>query len=68
MKNDRYKVVDLFSGAGGLSCGLRMAGFASVLANELVPCYAKTYQENHPQAVMISGDIRGVPEEEIKVL
>lgn len=68
MKTDKLKVVDLFAGAGGLSCGLRMAGFTSVLANELVPCYAETYQENHPQAMMIAGDIRSVPEEEIKAL
>ena len=64
----KYRVVDLFAGAGGLSCGLRMAGFTSILANELVPCYAKTYQANHPQAIMITGDVRGVPEEEIKAL
>jgi DNA (cytosine-5)-methyltransferase 1 len=64
----KYKVVDLFAGAGGLSCGLRMAGFTSVLANELVPCYAETYKVNHPQAVMITGDIRTVPEREIKAL
>ncbi|MHC8442125.1 MAG: DNA cytosine methyltransferase, partial [Candidatus Eutrophobiaceae bacterium] len=30
------KSVDLFAGAGGLSCGLEMAGFQPVLANELV--------------------------------
>lgn len=68
MLKSNYSVVDLFAGAGGLSCGLHMAGFTSVLANELVPCYAKTYQANHPQAMMIAGDIRGVPEDEIKAL
>jgi len=68
MEKVKYRVVDLFSGAGGLSCGLGMSGFRSVLANELVPCYAETYQANHPQAVMITGDIRGVPEGEIKAI
>ena len=28
------KLVDLFAGAGGLSKGLEMAGFKSILANE----------------------------------
>lgn len=68
MEEAKYRVVDLFAGAGGLSCGLGMSGFRSVLANELVPRYAETYQANHPHATMISGDIRGVPEVEIKTL
>ncbi len=53
-------LVDLFSGAGGLSCGLEMAGFHPVLANELVPAYAETYRHNHPGTDLIIGDIRQV--------
>lgn len=29
-------MIDLFAGAGGLSCGLEQAGFYPVLANEMV--------------------------------
>ena len=29
-------LIDLFAGAGGLSCGLEQAGFRPVLANEMV--------------------------------
>ena len=54
--------VDLFSGAGGLSCGLEMAGYKSVLANEIDPAYAKTYRHNFPAGKMIEGDIREVSE------
>ncbi|MDR0477104.1 MAG: DNA cytosine methyltransferase [Desulfobulbaceae bacterium] len=52
------KLVDLFAGAGGLSCGLAMAGFHPVFANELVEQYAATYQANHPDTRMIVGDVR----------
>jgi len=53
-------VVDLFAGAGGLSCGLEMAGFRPLLANEIEPAYAKTYQHNHPNTEIIIGDVRQV--------
>lgn len=63
---DCMKTVDLFAGAGGLSCGLKQAGFDSVLANELVPEYAATYRLNHPHANMIVGDVRQVCESNLK--
>lgn len=53
-------MVDLFAGAGGLSLGLETAGFTSVYANEIVPQYAATYQENHPETWVDSRDIREV--------
>ncbi|WP_205623631.1 DNA (cytosine-5-)-methyltransferase [Desulfogranum japonicum] len=53
-------VVDLFAGAGGLSCGLKMAGFQPVLANELEEIYAQTYRDNHPNIDIIVGDVRQV--------
>ena len=31
----KYRMIDLFAGAGGLSCGLEQSGFTPVLANEL---------------------------------
>lgn len=53
-------LVDLFAGAGGLSCGLEMAGFRPLLANELEPAYAKTYQHNHPETDLVVGDVRQI--------
>ena len=52
------KSIDLFAGAGGLSCGLKQAGFLPLLANELVPQYAETYKLNHPDTEMLVGDVR----------
>ncbi len=59
-------MVDLFSGAGGLSCGLEMAGFRPILANELVSAYAETYRHNHPDTDLIVGDVREVSETNIR--
>lgn len=60
------RFVDLFSGAGGLSEGLEAAGYRCVLANEMVPRYAETYQANHPSTTMLTGDIRGMDAEQIR--
>ncbi len=60
------KSIDLFAGAGGLSCGLKQAGFIPLLANELVPQYAETYKLNHPDTEMLVGDVRQVCEINIK--
>lgn len=62
------KSVDLFAGAGGLSCGLKQTGFTPLLANELVPQYAETYQLNHQEAQVIVGDVRQICEVNIKKL
>ncbi|TQJ67159.1 DNA (cytosine-5)-methyltransferase 1 [Arthrobacter sp. SLBN-100] len=53
-------MLDLFAGAGGLSEGLREAGFRSLYANELVPQYAETFRRNHPDTIVDSNDIRDV--------
>lgn len=60
------KSVDLFAGAGGLSCGLDMAGFHPILANELVEQYANTYMHNFQNTEVVVGDIREVCDQNIK--
>lgn len=60
------KSIDLFAGAGGLSCGLDMAGFTPILANELVEAYAKTYQVNNENTHVVVGDVRKVCETNLK--
>lgn len=62
------KSIDLFAGAGGLSCGLKQAGFLPLLANELVPQYAETYKLNHPDTEMLVGDVRQVCEMNLKAM
>ena len=47
-KKDRngLNFVDLFSGAGGLSCGLVMAGFTPIASVEIMPEAVATYEYN----------------------
>ena len=59
-------LVDLFAGAGGLSCGLEMAGFTPILANEVNPVYANTYKNNHRCTEVVVDDIRSLCEKNIK--
>lgn len=54
----RPTVVDLFSGAGGLSEGFRQAGYAIVAGSDNDPDAMATYAANFPEAAAIVGDIR----------
>lgn len=49
--------IDLFSGAGGLSQGLKQAGFDVVGAVESIPTYAESYKMNHPKTNLKISDI-----------
>ena len=42
----KYNFIDLFSGAGGLSCGLTMAGLNPVASVEIMPEAVETYKYN----------------------
>ena len=41
-----YNFIDLFSGAGGLSCGLVMAGLNPIASVEIMPQAVATYEHN----------------------
>jgi DNA (cytosine-5)-methyltransferase 1 len=60
--------IDLFSGAGGLSCGLEMAGFKCLLGIDLDKTAIETFKLNHKHAQAIAGDIRNISTEKIKEL
>lgn len=59
------KLVDFFSGAGGLTCGLNMAGFQSILGSDIHPTYATTFAKNHPSTHVVTNDIRELSEHDI---
>lgn len=52
--------VDLYSGAGGTTQGLRDAGFEVLAAIESDPAAAETYAANHPNTLLYERDIRHV--------
>lgn len=66
MSNQRLNALDLFAGAGGLSEGLREAGFSSLYANEISPRYAQTFAANHPLTQVDSRDIRQVDAQKVR--
>lgn len=65
----RHLAIDLFSGAGGLTQGLKQAGFSVVGAVEFHPVFAESYKMNHPEVDLKIGDIVKVnPNEYMKEL
>jgi DNA (cytosine-5)-methyltransferase 1 len=54
------KVIDLFSGCGGLSLGFIKAGYTVIKALEYDKEIANTYKMNHPNVKMIVDDIQNV--------
>lgn len=52
------RAIDLFSGCGGLSVGLRKAGFSVEAAVEVDRKAQETYRLNHPKVRLYAEDIR----------
>jgi DNA (cytosine-5)-methyltransferase 1 len=44
------RTIDLFSGAGGITEGFRMAGYECLYANDSMPEAMETFRHNHPEA------------------
>ncbi|MDV0931453.1 DNA cytosine methyltransferase [Citrobacter freundii] len=47
-----FTAIDLFCGAGGLTCGLKEAGFKVIAGVELEAVAAKTYKTNHADHIL----------------
>ncbi|HEY5047422.1 MAG TPA: DNA cytosine methyltransferase [Rhizomicrobium sp.] len=52
--------IDLFSGCGGLTLGLKQAGFDVVSAIEIDPIAANTFKANHPEVLVKQSDVRKI--------
>jgi len=67
--NSKLKCIDTFAGCGGLSLGLKNAGFNPVLINEIEPKFLESYYFNHNIHLenYYCGDIKDIANsEEIK--
>ena len=59
-------VIDLFCGAGGLSDGLRQAGFDAVAGVDFDKHAIATYKANHPNATPFNRDIADVSADDLR--
>ena len=63
----QYKIVDLFSGVGGLSFGFaELAQFNIIAANEIEKDISIAYKLNHPNVEMFNCDIKDLTEEMLR--
>lgn len=61
----RLAAIDLFSGCGGLTVGLKRAGFQILGAVDIDPLSVKTYKANHPNVTLWEEDIRELDPQEL---
>ena len=62
------KAIDLFCGAGGLTLGLRRAGWDVVLGVDVDPTVGETYRRNNPGSKFVAADLRSITDDDVLVL
>jgi DNA (cytosine-5)-methyltransferase 1 len=62
-KTTKLNFIDVFSGAGGLSCGLEMAGLNCLLGIDYDKHAMATFARNHQKAKIFCGDIHEITPE-----
>ena len=67
-KKNTLNFVDVFSGAGGLSCGLELAGHTCLLGVDHDQHAINTFAKNHIHAQTFCGDIRKLSTKALKEL
>ncbi|MDJ0615822.1 MAG: DNA cytosine methyltransferase [Calothrix sp. MO_192.B10] len=63
----KHKIIDLFSGAGGLTTGFHLAGFESICAIDVNAKALATYKHNYPRTKILHQDIREVKPSELRL-
>jgi DNA (cytosine-5)-methyltransferase 1 len=61
----KFNIIDLFSGAGGLSLGFEQVGFENVFSVDFMKDYCDTYRKNFPHHKLIQKDISKLSDKEI---
>lgn len=56
-QNTKFNYIDLFAGCGGLSLGIKQAGFNKIADVEILPFAVETLKYNFPEAKHYNGDI-----------
>lgn len=62
---EERKIISLFSGAGGLDIGFRMAGFQTAVAVEYDHSCCLTLKKNLPNIPVMEGDVSKIPTKDI---
>ncbi|HXH29223.1 MAG TPA: DNA cytosine methyltransferase [Bacteriovoracaceae bacterium] len=67
-KINSFNFIDLFSGCGGLSYGLELAGHKCLLGVDVNKEAIKSFEANHRQAKSYTGDIKKLSEKKLQEL
>ena len=65
IKNKKFTAIDLFCGAGGLTLGLKNAGFTVLAGVELNKNAAIAYKTNHPTTKLFICDVKKLTGEDL---
>lgn len=60
MPTTKLNAIDLFAGAGGITEGLKRAGFNVLLATDIEPTFSTAHRRNHPEVPQLQIDIRDI--------
>lgn len=63
MSETKFTAIDLFCGCGGISCGLKQAGFNIIAGADVERKYAATFKHNFPDAKLFHTDLTKITTE-----